>query len=123
MKKFFQNLWSFLKLHGDTFLKILFAGALAAQFLSFVPLISGFMDHRSIVEAHDNDAGKMVEVGGNSRWYNDNQFRYYGPLYFRIANTLHSVAPTFSGKYLTDSREAQEESVHFYLMPSLFFVQ
>ncbi len=116
MKKLFQNLWSFLKLNGDTFLKILFAGALAAQFLSFVPLISGFMDHRSIVEAHDNDAGKMVEVGGNSRWYNDNQFRYYGPLYFRLANTLHSVAPTFSGKYVTDSREAQEESVHFYLM-------
>src|SRR5690606_5595492 len=38
------------------------------------------------------------------------------PLYFRIANTLHSMAPTSSGLYSLDSDEAREESVHFYLL-------
>ena len=94
----------------------LLAMAVVVQFISFIPLISRTMDHRSIIEAHDNDAGKMIEVGLRTRWYNDNQFRYYGPLYFRLANTFHSVAPTYSGLYPADSREAQEESIHFYLL-------
>ena len=116
MKKFLNFVWLFLKKHCVQINTVLFAIALGIQFFSAVPLISGFMDHRSIVEAHDNDAGKMVEVALRSRWYNDNNFRYYGPIYFRIANTFHSMVPASSGRYEIASNEAMEESVHFYVL-------
>ncbi len=116
MRNLLNNLWLFLKKHCVRINRVLFSLALGIQFLSAVPLISGFMDHRSIVEAHDNDAGKMVEVALRSRWYNDNNFRYYGPLYFRVANTFHSIVPASSGRYELGSPESNEESIHFYVL-------
>ena len=116
MRNLLTYIWLFLKQYCVQINTVLFALALGIQFFSVLPLISGFMDHRSIVEAHDNDAGKMVEVALRSRWYNDNNFRYYGPLYFRIANTFHSIVPASSGRYEMASAEASEESIHFYVL-------
>ena len=120
MKNLLKQAWQLLKKYCTQINKIIFALALGVQFLSAIPLLSQFMDHQAIVEAHDNDAGKMVEVALRSHWYNDNNFRYYGPLYFRIANTFHSMVPAVSGRYPLNSKEANEESIHFYvLMTSL----
>jgi hypothetical protein len=114
--RFLKFLRTFLNKNFEDINKILFGLAVIVQLMGFVPLLAGFMDHRSVIEAHDNDAGKMVEVGLRSRWYNDNGFRYYGPVYFRIANTFHQITKAYSGKYEAESPEANEESLHFYLI-------
>lgn len=116
MKPFFHNLWDYFRPRWGRINQVILFVALIVQFQSLMPLLSHFMDHRAIIEAHDNDAGKMVEVAENSRWYNDNYFRYYGPLYFRIVNTFDFISPTNSGRYDLSTRESKEESLHFYLL-------
>src|SRR5687768_1913278 len=99
LRRFFSFLWQQALFYLPTINFWLLAAALLAQVAHHTQLIGDFMDHRAVIEAHDNDAGEMIRVTEKTRWYNDNGFRYYTPLYFRLAHTLAALAPAHSGLY------------------------
>lgn len=63
-------------------------GLLITQATSFASRLGLASSHQAIIEAIDNDSGEGIRVGQRSYWFWDNHFRYYGPLYYRVANTL-----------------------------------
>lgn len=116
IKYFFRFIYEQFLEHNVRIQVIILAFAVIGHFAHHVQLIGRFMDHQSIVEAHDNDAGEMVNVAERTRWYNDNSFRYYTPLYFRLANTFKTLAPAQSGLVEAKTIMASQESSHFALM-------
>ncbi|MBX3033506.1 MAG: hypothetical protein KF865_06220 [Bdellovibrionaceae bacterium] len=88
---------------------------LLSQVAAFVGRIALISSHQAIVEAMDNDAGEGVKVGQRSHWVNDNGFRYYGPLYYRIAQTLSWTSFSTGAENLPPALE-NEKAVHFSLM-------
>lgn len=90
--------------------------ALVGEFAGFIGDLHSFVAPRGIVEAHDNDSGKMVEVTERTHWWNDTGFRYYGPLYFRVAHTFEMMSPWPRLGTAVDAAEFPEESAHFSLL-------
>src|SRR4051794_19250153 len=67
----------------------------AAQNASLIYYVSNAADSRPVIAGIDNDASNAIDVAGRSRWITDNGFAGYGPVYFRLANTLAWVLPDF----------------------------
>lgn len=108
-----------LGLTGPRLLLALIFLLLMGQFLGFAGQLAHFSTHRAVVEAMNNDAGAGLEVAERSRWYNDNRFRYYGPLYYRLAHTLSwTVAPASD---LGEASLNQERALHFALLALSLF--
>jgi hypothetical protein len=98
------------------FVTVLVLSLLFAQGISFAGRLGLFSTHQAIVEAIDNDAGEGVRVGLRSHWIGDNNFRYYGPLYYRIANTL-SLGTLSPGEKIEGAPNLEvERRIHFALL-------
>jgi hypothetical protein len=78
--------------------------------------ISQAADTRPVIAALSSDASNAIDVAGRSQWWRDNGFAGYGPVYFRLANTL-----AFAFTPLTDPgewtpAEGRTKAYHFSLL-------
>ena len=64
----------------------------------------------------DNDSAAAVEVGLRTRFYNDNGWRTYGPIYYKAQTVLRWFVSWDSDLNSSDAEQAQERRVHFFLM-------
>ncbi len=87
-----------------------------AQFIQLTYWVAQVADSQPIQSAVDNDAGNAINVAARSRWYNDNHYAPYGPLYFRLANTLAAVLTPMSEPGGLVAVDAQGKAVSFALL-------
>ncbi len=107
-----REVWTFLRRH---FALSAALGLIAAQGAGLIAAIASVADHSAIVGAINDDAGNAVQVALRSQWWSNNDFFPYGPLYFRLANTLRQLAP-WSGSLAATSLEGREAAVHFSML-------
>lgn len=85
---------------------VLAALLLLSQFSTFVYELARYTTSQGMLKAFDDDAAAAIEVAGRTRWFLDNHWSAYGPLYYRITHTLELLSP------LTRA----SESSHFHLL-------
>lgn len=101
-----RELLHWLRLQKNQLLWLLAILVFVAQFSSVVHELSRYSTNQSILQAFDDDAAAAIEVAEKTRWYWDNHWSAYGPLYYRFAHTLDVLSP------LTSSSETS----HFHLL-------
>jgi hypothetical protein len=88
----------------------------SAQLAQLTYFISHAADSRPVIAAIDNDASNAIDVAQRSRWYNDNGFQSYGPVYFRLAHTFSALLTPISEPGNLTPAEAETKAVHFALL-------
>ncbi|MBK8574731.1 MAG: glycosyltransferase family 39 protein [Elusimicrobia bacterium] len=78
-------------------------------------MVSENSDNSAIVFATNNDASVAITVATQTRWFNDNGWRPYGPLYYRLAHSLSGMVP-YSKAQSAIPQEANQVNHHFSLM-------
>lgn len=108
MKRFFAewNTW----FPSKTATLIVFGFILIAQFGYITFYSAGNVGHRSEVGAVDDDGGWNIQKTTITRWYKDNGWSLYGPMYFRINHTLNKLFPTLKNRPGLTPGEAEEMS-------------
>lgn len=100
-------------------LKAISCFAIVVLALSHVLIVGAMVgenaDTSSIVFATNNDASVAITVSTKTRWFNDNGWRAYGPLYYRLAHSLVKMVPYFKA-HLIVPQEEKEVTHHFALM-------
>lgn len=71
-------------------------------------------DGVAVINVYDVDAAKAIETTMQSTWSQDNNWRPYGPLYYRIVHSLAQGAQTFSS--------ADTETVHHVILMLVSFL-
>ncbi len=96
--------------------------ALIAQMSVQIGFLARNMDTRAVIAAIDNDGGVAVGTAEQTKLYDDNGWRPYGPLYYRAVRILHHLGaqPTPASEASGVEREiqllqARERSHHFLL--------
>jgi hypothetical protein len=116
-KEIYQYVWakkSYIFTNLINFLAIL---ALAAQLTSLVSIISHYSDPAVIISSYSVDAGNSIEVAKRTSLVNDNDWRPYGPAYYRVTklisyfneNLLHNTSEL-------NSNQKHESTLNFYLI-------
>ena len=116
-KKVCEFVWAkkrFILLNLTNFLAIL---AITAQLTSLVSIISHYSDPAVIISSYSSDAGNSIEVANRTSLINDNDWRPYGPAYYRATklisyfneNLLHNTSQL-------NSKQAHESTLNFYLI-------
>ena len=78
-------------------------------------MVSENSDNSAIVFATNNDASVAITVATQTRWFNDNGWRPYGPLYYRLAHSLSGMVPYYKAQSAIP-QEANQVNHHFSLM-------
>ena len=78
-------------------------------------MVSENSDNSSIIFATNNDASVAITVATQTRWFNDNGWRPYGPLYYRLAHSLSGLVPYYKAQSAIPQEENQVNH-HFSLM-------
>lgn len=91
-------------------------GLFALQTGSLVYYASQAADSRPVIAGLDNDASNAIDVAGRSRWFLDNGFSPYGPVYFRIAHSLAWFLPDLQAPGQLSAAVAQTKTEHFALL-------
>lgn len=68
------------------------------------------------LQALDNDSAAAVEVSLRTRFYNDNGWRTYGPVYYKIQTLGRWLLSWSNDPQLSDPDQIEEKKVHFILM-------
>lgn len=105
--------------------------ALAAQLSVMSGFIARNVDTRATISAIDNDGGVAIGTATHTKLYDDNGWRPYGPLYYRLVRLAHqlgehpadatqSAAATSKDLHLRtklkiEEQNARERSHHFLL--------
>lgn len=80
-------------------------------------ILSRHMDNAGIIASYSVDAGTAIAVAGNTTFFNDNGWRPYGPVYYRLAYFLYKTSDQLIGQDLNASpAETKQEKLHFYLL-------
>jgi hypothetical protein len=119
IKHYFRPVGEIIENAGIGRRTALWALALAlfgAQFIHLTYWVAQEADSQPILAAIDNDAGNAINVAARSRWYNDNHYVPYGPLYFRLANTLTAILTPMSEPGGLAAADAQGKAVSFALL-------
>lgn len=111
---------------GNSFMLGISLLLLLGQFASLSGMLAKNADHRSIISSIDDDAGTAIAKAVKTRWYNDNTWRPYGPVYYRLVHTIARVVPFDLNIEGLSEIEVIERAHHFAMMLvsllSLFFV-
>lgn len=95
---------------------LIFAFVFAAQ-LNFVGYYTAHnVQPRSVVGSVDDDAGWNTHKTMITRWYKDNGWALYGPLYFRINHTLQTLFPQIVSPEELSVYERAEQSAQYAIM-------
>lgn len=116
MKDKILNLWHQIpRGFFSILLTLICALILLAQFAANTGYIARVADHGAIVGIQSDDASNAIQVALRSQWWNNNDFMPYGPVYFRLANSIRQLVP-WSGFFAAGTIEARETAVHFSLL-------
>lgn len=110
--------------------------ALWTQYQKFSGRLFGMTSDLAVVSANDNDSGAAVEVTLRTNLINDNGWRIYGPIYYKLASLMRFFSATSNSitkditkditKETLDDRKALEKNTHYQLLSlnliSLYFV-
>jgi hypothetical protein len=119
LKRFWRTLTETLGSVGVTEKRLLTAAALLVftlQLGSFLFYAAQVSDSRPVIAGLDNDGSNAIDVAGRSTWVTDNGFAGYGPVYFRVANTLASIMPDMSAPGELSPAEAHTKTLDFALL-------
>lgn len=101
---------------ANKFFKVILYFCVISQFIQLGSIAYSISSSKSIIAANDDDAAVAIGVAYKSNWYNDNTFRAYGNFYYRVAKTLHWIAPILDDNKNLSKRGSIERSLHFYLI-------
>ncbi|MBX3021222.1 MAG: glycosyltransferase family 39 protein [Bdellovibrionales bacterium] len=119
-----REYFSYLGLRSRYIFIAITATIFTLQTTTLVYYASQSVDSQPIVAAFDNDASNAINVAGRSYPIVDNGFASYGPVYFRIANTLSWVLPDLSAPGALPHAEARTKTWNFALvLTSIIAVQ
>lgn len=117
-QSFIKNLGETLKPYGPPALLFFLMILLLTQFSTLSHYFYQTSDHQSIVSSVNDDAGAAVYVAKKTRWYKDNGWRPYGPVYYRLVHSIAGLLPITMD--LKDSQLHPEENIekvyHYTLM-------
>lgn len=88
----------------------------ALQLASIVQFQALVADSRPVITGIDNDGSNAIDVAGRSYWFLDNGFASYGPVYFRIAQTVAWALPELSAPGDLAPPVARTKTLHFALL-------
>ena len=116
-KEICQYVWAKKGLIFNNLIKFLAILALTAQLTSLVSIISHYSDPAVIISSYSVDAGNSIEVAKRTSLINDNDWRPYGPAYYRVTklisyfneNLLHNTSEL-------NSNQKHESTLNFYLI-------
>jgi hypothetical protein len=116
-KEICQYAWAKKSLIFNNLINFLAIVALTAQLTSLVSIISHYSDPAVIISSYSVDAGNSIEVADRTSLINDNDWRPYGPAYYRATklisyfneNILHNTSQL-------NSKQAHESTLNFYLI-------
>jgi hypothetical protein len=94
------------------FLIVLFS---LTHVMVLVTMVGENSDNASILSVTSDDSAQAVKVAVRTKWFNDNRWRSYGPLYYRIAHSVSWMVPYFKTQDATPLERAQTRN-HFSLM-------
>jgi hypothetical protein len=111
---------SFLRFVGfGVNIKSILGFAIVVLALSHVLIVGSMIgensDTSAIVFATNNDASVAITVSTQTQWFNDNLWRPYGPLYYRLAHSLVKLVPQYKTLNVVPQEE-NEVRHHFALM-------
>lgn len=86
-----------------------------SQFAQISGLIHSHSDNQGMTLAGSDDAGTAIAVAIKTKWWNDNTWRPYGPLYYRIVHTIAKIINISDIKGYNAS-ELNEYNHHFILL-------
>ncbi len=97
-----------------TFFSLLF---ITLQFSGMSNVLSQHMENAAIISSYSVDAGTAITVARSTSFFNDNQWRAYGPVYYRAVHFLFSINQQLLVPNREDPRQEQKEAkLYFYLM-------
>lgn len=97
-----------------TFFSLLF---ITLQFSGMSNVLSQHMENAAIISSYSSDAGTAIAVARSTSFFNDNRWRPYGPVYYRVVHSLFSINQQLLVPNLEDPRQEQREAkLYFYLM-------
>lgn len=116
-KKVSGFIWAKKRLILNNLIKFLAIVAITAQLSSLISIISHYTDSAVIISSYSLDAGNSIEVANRTSLINDNDWRPYGPLYYRATklmsyfneNLLHNTSQL-------NSSQKHESTLNFYLI-------
>jgi hypothetical protein len=85
------------------------------QFTQISSLLHSHSDNQGMTLAGNDDAGTAIAVAIKTKWWNDNTWRPYGPLYYRIVHTIAKIVNIPDIKDY-DSEELNEYNHHYILL-------
>lgn len=123
MKQFFIDLFSSVRSSGRWIAIGIAILLLAGQLCKGISYLVQNSDHFAIISASDDDAGWAIRKTMRTRWWNDNGWAHYGPVYFRLNHTLQYWLAPAGLESPTEQQEKSESAAHFSIMLlSLFSV-
>ena len=116
-KKVSGFIWAKKKLILNNLIKFLAILAITAQLSSLISIISHYTDTAVIISSYSLDAGNSIEVANRTSLINDNDWRPYGPIYYRATklmsyfneNLIHNTSQL-------NSSQKHESTLNFYLI-------
>ena len=100
--------------HKFLFSFLLFVFSL--QIISVVATLSQHADNKSIIDTYSLDAGAGIDTASKTKIYNDNRWRPYGPLYYRLVKLTSYLNDSFHHPDQLDDKERYERKLSFFLM-------
>ena len=101
--------WVFITIFSLLFITIQFSGMSS--------VLSRHMENAAIISSYSSDAGTAIAVARSTSFFNDNQWRAYGPVYYRVVHFLFSINQQLFVPNLEDPPQEQREAkLYFYLM-------
>lgn len=90
-----------------------FAGLLLAyQVLNYHTYIEQVVDTQAVIAATDDDASQNIQKTLKTRWWKDNGWALYGPLYFRLNHSVQYLWGATANPPGTGEQEAWERTAH-----------
>ena len=91
--------------------------AIIVQVASIISVISHHNDSSIIISTYSMDAAKSISVAESTSLMNDNGWRPYGPLYYRITKIMSYFNENLFQNYPHNSlKEKHESNLCFYLL-------
>jgi hypothetical protein len=89
---------------------------LLLQFSNLVSFISLNVGHQSTIASVDDDAGWNIKKALQTRWWKDNGWANYGPIFFRTTHTMQYFFGKTANPIEGQDKETWERTAHFSLL-------
>ncbi len=89
---------------------------LLLQVFNFHSYVAQAVEHQAVVAATDDDASWNIEKTVKTRWWKDNGWVLYGPLYFRLNHSIQYLWQRTANPAPVGESEAWERTAHHSIL-------